>query len=160
MAVELQLRPNRRGLTSSNSMVELGIPRPAATGREVAVGCCQCIAEQCNVDSKPRVTRVNESWRGTRTPNHLFTRSRHNVQGRASTPEVWRHGAEKAPEVRLRCCPCCCQLQHDRLTAVRGQLGEVGAGSGLGLYVSRGGGVWNGIVPFGRLCPSPGCVRD
>src|SRR5215212_12068701 len=50
---------------------------------------------------------------GTRTPNHLFTRSGHNVQGRTSTPEVWPDGAEKAPEVRLRCCHGCCQLGHD-----------------------------------------------
>jgi hypothetical protein len=49
----------------------------------------------------------------TRTPDHLFTRSRHNVQARASTPEVWHDGAEEAPEARPRCCPGCCQPGHE-----------------------------------------------
>src|SRR5215212_7282226 len=52
---------------------------------------------------------------GTRTPNHLFTRSRRNVQGCASTPGVWHNGPRKALEVPLRCCQGCCQPGHDHL---------------------------------------------
>jgi hypothetical protein len=52
-------------------------------------------------------------WRRDSNPNHLFTRSRHNVRRRAPTTDVWRNEAEQAPEVRLRCCHGCCQSGHD-----------------------------------------------
>ena len=48
--------------------------------------------------------------------------SRPYVQRRASSPEVWRNGAEKAPEVRLSCCHCCSQPGHDHLRPLAGQL--------------------------------------
>ena len=48
--------------------------------------------------------------------------SRPYVQRRASSAEVWRNGAEKAPGVPLSCCHCCCQPGHDHLRPLAGQL--------------------------------------
>jgi hypothetical protein len=61
---------------------------------------------------------------GTRTPNHLFTRSGPDVQGRASTPVAWRNGAEKVPDVWLRCCHGCCQPRHGRCRLLASQLAK------------------------------------
>src|SRR5829696_228916 len=54
----------------------------------------------------------------------LFTRSGHDVQGRASPPVAWRNGAEKVPDVWLRCCHGCCQPRHDRCRLLASQLAK------------------------------------
>jgi hypothetical protein len=84
----------------------------------------------------------------------LVSRSR----GRTSSPEVWRRGAGKAPEVRLSCSHFCGQLGHDHLRPFTASLTRLGRSRARSFRVSRRGGAWNGqqIVPLPRTVRADG----